>query len=96
MRALVFAAPFCHCTTVEMSFARFLLKSLLTVSYSLSVLALDVPVPQTAVTTGNVVYGNFLGISFELSYLGDYSKSPSFPRSSKHSKTLMSSGSWHQ
>jgi len=66
-----------------MTFARSLFKSLFIVSSSLSAIqssrALDVPLPQHAVTTGNVVYGNFLGISFELSYLDKYCKS-AFPR----------------
>ena len=63
-----------------MPFADSLFKSLLLLSSSLSALqtsyALDVPLPTTAVTTGNVVYGNFLGISFELSFLDKYCESP--------------------
>lgn len=63
----------------KMPFARPLFNSLLVVSSSLSALrtslALDVSLPQTAVTTGNVVYGNFLGISFELSFLDKYCQS---------------------
>ncbi|KAF9647203.1 hypothetical protein BDM02DRAFT_3117459 [Thelephora ganbajun] len=59
-----------------MPFARSLFKSLFIISFSLSVLhishALDVPLPQTAASAGNVVYGNFLGISFELSFLDKY------------------------
>jgi hypothetical protein len=82
-----------------MLFARSLFKSLFIASSSLSALqtsfALDVPLPETAATTGNVVYGNFLGISFELSFLDKYCQSP-FLRSSKHTKALMASGSWHQ
>jgi len=62
-----------------MTFARSFFKSLLIVSSSLSALqtsfALDVSLPQAAVTTGNVVYGNFLGISFELSFLDKYCQS---------------------
>ena len=59
-----------------MQFARPSFNSLLVVFSSLSALqtslALDVSLPQNALTTGNVVYGNFLGISFELSFLDKY------------------------
>lgn len=71
---------FCYHPTAKMAIARSLFKSLLIISSFLSVLqtshALDVPIPQTAVTTGNVVFGNFLGVSFELSFLDKYCKSP--------------------
>lgn len=60
----------------NMAFARSLFKSLLIISSSFSAIqtsrALDVPLPQNAVSSGNVVYGNFLGISFELSFLDKY------------------------
>jgi len=76
---------FCHLATAKMTFARSLFKSLVIFS-SLSAIqtsrALDVPLPQNAVSTSNVVYGNFLGISFELSFLDKYCKFPlsrSFP-----------------
>ena len=63
-----------------MSFARSLLRSLLVIPSFLSAFqtssALDVPLPQTAATASNAVYGNFLGISFELSFLDKYCKSP--------------------
>jgi len=71
-----------------MQFARPYFNSFLVVS-SLSALhtslALDVSLPQTALTTGNVVYGNFLGISFELSFLDKYCqfKEPEAPQAIK-------------
>ena len=81
-----------------MTFARSLLKSLIIFS-SLSAIqlsrALDVPLPQHAVTTGNVVYGNFLGISFELSYLDKYCMSL-FPGDSNRSTALRPSYSWYK
>lgn len=62
-----------------MVFAHSLFKSLVIISSSLSGLqtshALNVPLPQNAVTAGNVVSGNFLGISIELSFLDKYCKS---------------------
>jgi hypothetical protein len=65
----------------RMSSARFLFKSLIIVFSWLFALrtshALDVPLHLIPPTTGNVVYGNFLGISFEFSFLGEYCKSTS-------------------